>query len=160
LRFIKTTDTIGRTKLYTMDGNGHKKLMGKIYKMESKREEDILQLLKKYNQMSSKDISSKLKISTTWVSRLLRNMERKGIVQRKYMGLVYFLSPDRIIFSDIRQELEERIKKILIEVNSNKELIIRAFIAETGCKPSECELIEQHEENGDIKWYIRKKEGI
>ena len=37
-----------------------------------------------------------------------------------------------------------------------REQIIEAFIAETGCKPSECEQVMEATEGG-YTWYVRKR---
>ena len=60
----------------------------------------------------------------------------------------------RCILSDDYTELLEMIYQ-------QREIILRAFIAETGLKPSECEQVwEQHREGGRLRsiWYIRKRE--
>ena len=44
------------------------------------------------------------------------------------------------------------------QVMKQREHIVEAFVAETGLFPSEIEQIEQHHSNGDISWYLRKRE--
>ena len=42
------------------------------------------------------------------------------------------------------------------EILKHREAIIEAFIAETGCHPSECEQVITHDMN-TIKWFVRKR---
>ena len=39
----------------------------------------------------------------------------------------------------------------------NREHYLAAFIAETGFKPSECEIVERREHNGDLVIFARKR---
>jgi hypothetical protein len=58
------------------------------------------------------------------------------------------------------QELSDNIKKQMEFINANKEYLVRAFLAETGLKPSECELITRvtYDPNGSTTHTsIRKK---
>ena len=55
-------------------------------------------------------------------------------------------------------DLRKRVQEKLRIINNNKEAIISAFIAETGCKPSECEYVEQYYADGSIKFYVQKRE--
>ena len=71
------------------------------------------------------------------------------------------------------KEIEEKFKKLengqdntlvslvnekIKEIMKQREFIVEAFIAETGCMPSEIEQIEERTESG-IKWYLRKRQG-
>ena len=55
-----------------------------------------------------------------------------------------------------QKKLKEQVNKIYKKVMLDRENIIRAFIAETGYKPSEIEQVEIREET-KITWYLRKK---
>jgi len=60
-------------------------------------------------------------------------------------------------YRDLQKEQSRKVKEILIAITRQRELILKAFIAETGCKPSECEQVEQRHLDGSISWYIRKR---
>lgn len=55
-------------------------------------------------------------------------------------------------------------REIMDRIHSQREKILEAFIAETGCKPSECEQVFQNLGEGAnsagpfFRWYVRKKE--
>lgn len=40
--------------------------------------------------------------------------------------------------------------------DAEREKVLRAFIAETGCLPSEIEQVTVHGQNG-MRWYLRKR---
>lgn len=54
--------------------------------------------------------------------------------------------------------LREKVREKLLAIRRQKEFIIEAFIAETGCKPSECEQIQRIHKDGSISWHIQKRE--
>ena len=49
----------------------------------------------------------------------------------------------------------EKYKKKIIQT---REIIVEAFIAETGLKPSEIEQVEERTESG-ARWYLQKRKG-
>lgn len=51
---------------------------------------------------------------------------------------------------------EERAVHALSRVVSMKETLLTAFLAETGCKPSECEIVEVREAT-TVLWFVRKR---
>ncbi len=51
------------------------------------------------------------------------------------------------------KQVNERYKIIM----KKREQIVEAFIAETGLKPSECEMVEKRCLDNRIVWYIRKR---
>ncbi len=53
--------------------------------------------------------------------------------------------------------LEQTVQKYYDEVLANRDAILEAFIAETGCKPSEIEMVEEHQ-NGVMLTRFRKRE--
>lgn len=57
---------------------------------------------------------------------------------------------------NIPEEIQNIVKKQLLEVLSQREEIIIAFIAKYGCNPEEIEQVEQRTKNGTI-WFLRKK---
>lgn len=54
---------------------------------------------------------------------------------------------------DIEKYSEDVCKRIM----ENREKYVTAWIAETGLKPSECEIVEQHN-FGEIVVFMRKRE--
>ena len=60
---------------------------------------------------------------------------------------------------EIIETIEGKIFDNLISsIYEEREKIIKAFIAEYGCKPEEIEQIVQYTGN-EIKWFVRKKLG-
>lgn len=55
------------------------------------------------------------------------------------------------------RKLLNTVREKLLAIGRQKEFIIEAFIAETGCKPSECEQIQRVHKDGSISWYIQKR---
>jgi hypothetical protein len=52
---------------------------------------------------------------------------------------------------------KEFVEEIWREVLNQREEILKAFIAETGLYPSECEQVEQRNPDGTITWFVRKR---
>jgi len=63
-----------------------------------------------------------------------------------------------MLMMDNIQILRQKARLKYAEVMGQREHIVEAFIAETGLFPSEIEQIEQHHDNGNISWYLRKRE--
>lgn len=54
---------------------------------------------------------------------------------------------------EIAQLAAERVKFII----ANRERLMEAWVSETGCKPSESEIVEQHDTDGTVRVSVRKK---
>jgi len=55
------------------------------------------------------------------------------------------------------KNIEKLIAAKMQEINSQRERILEAFIAEIGCKPSECEQVMQRQSDGGYIWFVRKR---
>lgn len=53
--------------------------------------------------------------------------------------------------------LTQRVIDAMRRINEQREQIIEAFLAETGCSPSECEQVVQHTPDG-LCWFVRRRE--
>ena len=55
-------------------------------------------------------------------------------------------------------DLDEKLNALIRHIAEYKEFYLKAFIAETGLKPSECELVTDYSiPNGHV-FYVRKRE--
>ena len=54
------------------------------------------------------------------------------------------------MIKDLNRESNKNVKKKMKVIMRNREKIATAFIAETGCKPSECIMVERHLSDGSI----------
>ena len=65
-----------------------------------------------------------------------------------------------MLLRDIKYEtFQQSLSSKYQEIMSEREKIVEAFIAETGLKPSEIELVEERTMTGAI-WYVRKREEL
>jgi hypothetical protein len=54
------------------------------------------------------------------------------------------------------QPFQKIVQKKIWEIYKRREEILEAFIAETGCKPSECEMVITRTPTG-YQWYVRRR---
>jgi len=106
------------------------------------------------------------------VAKLLRlvNLARATYIEENFDGETDCVTPYDYYedFADLTKEkafiqsrggkLRQLIKEKLLDITKRQEYIIKAFIAETGCKPSECEYVQETRENGNIVGYIQKRD--
>jgi hypothetical protein len=59
--------------------------------------------------------------------------------------------------SDISSKIQETVNQVVNNRASIKEDFAKAYLAETGLSPSECELCEQHHSD-KVTWWFRKRE--
>jgi len=53
-------------------------------------------------------------------------------------------------------EPDARVAEVLQRIHENQEMIIEGFLAETGCLPSECELVQQTD-GLVIRWHVQRR---
>ena len=53
-------------------------------------------------------------------------------------------------------ESDARMAEVLQRIHENQEMIIEGFLAETGCLPSECELVQQTD-GLVIRWHVQRR---
>jgi len=57
----------------------------------------------------------------------------------------------------LADSMDTAVLEQLAFINSHREHLVRAFMAETGLMPSECELVEQRQGDGSLTVYLRKR---
>jgi len=60
----------------------------------------------------------------------------------------------------MKTEIEKILNKKLEQIAQNKEKILEAFIAETGCLPSEIEMVHEPKGIDGWVWYVRKRKKV
>lgn len=59
---------------------------------------------------------------------------------------------------DFWKQISTLVEQKTRKINAQREQILEAFVAETGCLPSECEQVEEWSTDGMGKvWYVRRR---
>lgn len=87
-------------------------------------------------------------------------MEKLVVCEQEFDPTYYFGKPDPAVI-EWREMVAEhmRVEKEKLEGSKEqREEIVKAFIAQHGCSPDECEQVIENTTTG-TKWYVRKKAG-
>lgn len=60
----------------------------------------------------------------------------------------------------LSKAMEDYYSRAVLEVMQNRERYLQAWIAETGCLPSEAELCQQTDADGTIRIWVQRREPL
>lgn len=99
------------------------------------------------NSANATDESAEMLNVNAGVDRILETLRR--LTDRPSIS-----NADRSRWQDeIAKLAAERVRFII----AGRERLMEAWVSETGCKPSESELVEQHDADGTVRVSVRKK---